>query len=83
MWVSFRFCWMKTVSIGRILSQNRFGKKPPARPEKAGGAEVFIGELSRLWNGRYPRNRFLPGTFEKLMKGFDANLLGLPLRKSK
>ena len=55
----------------------------PAALAAGGGAEVFIGELSRLWNERYPRNRFFPGTFEKLMKGFDANLLGLPLRKSK
>jgi hypothetical protein len=36
-----------------------------------------------MWCSEYPRNVYLAGTYEQIMKGFDANLLGLPLRKSK
>lgn len=55
----------------------------PAALRFGGEAQFFAEALSRLWNARYPRNRFYPGSFESIMKGFDANLLGLPLRKSK
>ena len=55
----------------------------PSALKRGGEASAFAEQLSRLWNERYPRNRFFPGTFEKIMKGFDANLLGLPLRKTK
>ena len=53
----------------------------PAALRFGGPAAAFAEELSRLWNARYPRNRFYPGEYETIMKGFDANLLGLPLRK--
>ena len=53
----------------------------PAAKRFGGPAELFAAQLSRLWNERYPRNRFFPGSFETILKGFDANLLGLPLRK--
>ena len=53
----------------------------PAALRFGGPAASFAEELSRLWNARYPRNRFYPGDYETIMKGFDANLLGLPLRK--
>ena len=55
---------------------------PAAR--RCGGPAVSFAEiLSRKWNARYPRNPFYPGDFDVILKGFDANLLGLPLRKSK
>ena len=53
----------------------------PAAMRFGSPAAAFAEELSRLWNTRYPRNRFYPGSYETIMKGFDANLLGLPLRK--
>lgn len=55
----------------------------PAARRHGEAAQRFAEELSRQWNARYPRNHFYPGSFEAIMKGFDANLLGLPLRKSK
>ena len=55
----------------------------PAAKRQGETASLFAEELSRLWNARYPRNRFYTGSYETIMKGFDANLLGLPLRKSK
>ena len=51
--------------------------------ERLGGTSAdFVQILCRQWNARYPRNTFLAGNYETIMKGFDANLLGLPLRKS-
>ena len=46
-------------------------------------ARSFAEALMLEWNARYPRNTFLLGSYETILKGFDANLLGLPLRKSK
>ena len=51
------------------------------RASEAAGA--FAETMREKWNTRFPRNTFLPGRFEEILKGFDANLLGLPLRKSK
>ena len=55
----------------------------PAARRCGGPALHFAAILSRKWNARYPRNPFYPGDFDVILKGFDANLLGLPLRKSK
>ena len=46
-------------------------------------ARSFAESLMREWNARYPRNTFLLGSYETILKGFDAKFLGLPLRKSK
>lgn len=54
----------------------------PTAERLGGGAADFVQVLCRQWNARYPRNTFLAGNYETIMKGFDANLLGLPLRKS-
>lgn len=43
----------------------------------------FGDELMNQWNSRYKKFSFIRGDFDTIMKGFDANLLGLPLRKSK
>ncbi len=55
----------------------------PAAVRWGGLAASFAEELNRKWTARYPRNTYLVGTYEAIMKGFDSNLLGLPLRKSK
>lgn len=55
----------------------------PCAVKYGGTAEAFARRLSGMWNERYPGNRFFPGDYETIMKGFDANLLGLPLRKKK
>ena len=55
----------------------------PAALRRGGAAQTFSEALCRQWNTRYPRNTFLAGNYETILKGFDSNLLGLPLRKSK
>ena len=55
----------------------------PAAQRHSEQAKAFADQLRTLWCQQYPRNTYLIGTYEQLMKGFDANLLGLPLRKSK
>ena len=55
----------------------------PAAARWGGLAVTFAEELNRKWNACYPRNTYLVSTYEAIMKGFDSNLLGLPLRKSK
>ena len=55
----------------------------PAAARLSEETGAFAEVLREKWNIRFPRNTFLPGRFEEILKGFDANLLGLPLRKSK
>ena len=55
----------------------------PAAVRHSEQAKAFAEQLRDLWCQEQPRNSYLVGTYEKILKGFDANLLGLPLRKSK
>ena len=55
----------------------------PAAQRHSEAARAFAEQLQALWCGQYPRNAYLVGTYEQILKGFDANLLGLHLRKSK
>ena len=55
----------------------------PAASRRGGPAASFADALVRNWSARYPRNAFMRGDYETILKGFDSNLLGLPLRKSK
>ena len=55
----------------------------PAAIRSGNTAAAFAQLLCDKWNGAYPRNRYYPGDYDTIMKGFDANLLGLPLRKSR
>ena len=55
----------------------------PAANRRGSAAADFAAALCDAWCVRYPRSRYYPGDFEAIMKGFDANLLGLPLRKSR
>ena len=55
----------------------------PAAARLGGFSLCFSEALMRRWNALYPRNTYLAGDYETILKGFDANLLGIPLRKSK
>jgi|GEM_PF-2204652 len=55
----------------------------PAALRHSPAAQAFSERLQALWCAEQPRNVYLLSTYEQIMKGFDANLLGLPLRKSK
>ena len=55
----------------------------PCAVRRGGLAAAFAEAMNREWNERYPRNTYRIGSYEKILKGFDANLLGMPLRKSK
>ena len=55
----------------------------PAAARSTARAAAFADTLREQWNTKYPRTQYLGGSFEQILKGFDANLLGLPLRKSK
>ena len=55
----------------------------PAAMRAGDAAADFARKFNACWNTKFPRNTFLVGNYETIMKGFDANLLGLPLRKSK
>ena len=50
--------------------------------KKGGEFEFFARELNEVWNKTYPKNVYYLTDFDSILKGFDANLLGLPLRKS-
>ena len=55
----------------------------PAALRHSKAAQAFSERLRSLWCEQQPRNTYLSGSYEQIMKGFDANLLGLPLRKSR
>ncbi len=55
----------------------------PAARRHSEGAAAFCEILRNLWCAQFPQNAYLSGDYEQILKGFDANLLGLPLRKSK
>ena len=55
----------------------------PAAVRVSEEAAAFSETMRKKWNDRFPKNTFLPGHYEDILRGFDANLLGLPLRKSK
>ena len=52
----------------------------PAADRHGGTAMVFAAEVNRLWNASFPRNRFLLGRYEDIMRGFEASILGIPLK---
>ena len=55
----------------------------PAARRFGKDALPFMEALQQKWNALYPRNSFIPGDYDAIMKGFDATLLGIKLRKSK
>ena len=52
----------------------------PAALRRGGNAAAFAQELNRVWNARFPRNSFRLGSYEDIMRGFDATFLGIPLK---
>ena len=55
----------------------------PAAQRHSPKAEQFAGILQQQWCTAFPRYRYYAGNFEAIMKGFDNNIMGLTLRKSK
>lgn len=43
--------------------------------------EKFADELIIQWNKKNPREQFIRGEYETILKGFDSNILGIHLRK--
>lgn len=54
----------------------------PAAARHSETARAFAALLQARWNGRFPKNRFLAGDYDKIMQGFDKDFLGIKLRKS-
>ena len=52
----------------------------PAALRRGRNAAAFAQELNRVWNARFPRNSFRLGSYEDIMRGFDATFLGIPLK---
>lgn len=52
----------------------------PAALRRGGNAMAFAQELNRVWNARFPRNSFRLGSYEDIMRGFEASILGIPLK---
>ena len=55
----------------------------PAAARYGEAAAAFSRALREQWLGLHPRLPYQLGDFDAILRGFDANLLGLPLRKSK
>ena len=55
----------------------------PASARHSETALRFVVCLQELWNRRFPRNTFLLGDYDTIMKGFDKDFLGIKLRKSR
>lgn len=55
----------------------------PAAARHSETAGAFSEQLRRSWNARFPRNSYLAGDYEKIVKGFDTDFFGLTLRNSK
>lgn len=54
----------------------------PAAARHSEAAGAFAAVLQERWNRRFPRNRYLAGDYEKLIKGFDTDFFGITLRKT-
>lgn len=54
----------------------------PAAQRHSEAAAAFASLLCERWNNRFPKNRYLPGSYETLIKGFDTDFFGVTLRKS-
>lgn len=54
----------------------------PAARRHSATALSFAEQLRTLWCREQPKNGYLLGTYEQIMRGFDVNFLGMTLRKS-
>ncbi len=55
----------------------------PAAARHSETARAFAALLQARWNSRFPRNRYLAGDYDALLKGFDTDFFGITLRKTK
>lgn len=55
----------------------------PAAERRGGTAMFFAAEVNRLWNAKYPRYTFLLGRYDTIIQGFEASILGIPLKNYK
>ncbi|MBQ9030076.1 MAG: hypothetical protein IJ106_01305 [Parasporobacterium sp.] len=55
----------------------------PAAHRYGDPALAFAEEVRQNWNETFPRNTYLAGTYDAILKGFESSLLRLRLRKSK
>ena len=51
----------------------------PAADRRGGAALSFAAAVNKIWNNNYPRNTFLLGSYDVIMRGFDARIFGLPV----
>ena len=54
----------------------------PAAARHSETAKSFAAVLQERWNTRFPRNRYLSGDYEAIIKGFDTDFFGITLRKT-
>lgn len=54
----------------------------PAAERHSEAAYAFAELLRARWNARFPRERYLAGHYESIVKGFDTDFFGVTLRKS-
>lgn len=54
----------------------------PAAARHSERARAFAALLQDGWNRRFPRNRYLAGDYDAIVKGFDTDFFGITLRKT-
>ena len=54
----------------------------PAAARHSEDAKKLSEALQKCWNQRFPRNRYMIGEYETIIKGFDTDFFGITLRKS-
>ena len=52
----------------------------PAAGRYSERAKEFALILNRVWVDRHPESPYVVGTYEKIMEGFQASFLGIPLK---
>lgn len=43
-------------------------------------ASDYVRQVNRIWNARFPRNTFRISSYDAIMQGFEASILGIPLK---
>ena len=52
----------------------------PAAGRLGGNAPEFAENLNRIWNEKHPRDPFRLGSYESIVRGFEASIFGIPLK---
>lgn len=53
----------------------------PAAKNQGEKTSAFSRKLAELWNAAYPKNKYIPGTYDGIMDGFEINILGIAMRR--